>query len=135
MWEIPNGLMTGDMILAGDDKLYYLFREKSDAPLFLVCCNFKTGKEQWRAEQKMKYTPGKATKALSLLSYYRGMIFMGSSSRHTFHVNTGSIYAVSASDGSLLWKYDLNVVGHKATTEDIFPINDNLWVKVQGLKL
>ena len=55
LWDKPNGLMTGDMILAGGDKLYYLFREGRDKPTYLVCSDFETGKEHWRAEQRMKF--------------------------------------------------------------------------------
>jgi outer membrane protein assembly factor BamB len=132
LWEKPNELMAGDLILWGHDKLFYVFQEKLGGTTFLVAVDPRTGKEAWRAEQKMKFTRGKDTRSLSLISFYRDMIFMASSSRHTFHVNEGSIYAVSATDGALLWEYAFKVVGHKATTEDIFAIEDTLWVKTQG---
>jgi outer membrane protein assembly factor BamB len=142
LWEKPNGLMAPSMILCGEDSLYYLFQEAAGkTPLFLVCCDLKTGKENWRTEQEMEirlsYKQGaagylRAPRGVSLISFYQGMIFMGNAPRAQFASELGALYAVSAKDGRLLWEYQYDVVGHKAAPSDVFPIGDNVWVKTKN---
>lgn len=134
LWEKPNGLMATDLILTTGKLVYYLFADAPGKPLFLVCCDLKSGKERWRKEQRMEFSKSKFTKALALVSVYRNKIFVASTSRFEFAVDKGAIYAVSGNDGSLLWTYEFETVGHKANPTDVFPIGDELWVKIKDRK-
>lgn len=138
LWEKPNGLTTTDMIVTGGDNLYYLYREKHDTPIFLVCCDLKSGAEQWRAEQNMEYRESNGTEALAIVSFHRGVILIASGSRMEFMSadnKFGALYAVSAADGRLLWSRQYDVVSHKGTPTDVFPIDDEVWVKTRNPEL
>jgi len=135
LWEKPNGLMTTDLMMTGEGKLYYLFRESRDKPTFLVCCDLPSGKEEWRLEQSMEYKESNFTESLSLIAYHRGVILLASGSRREF-MNAdnkfGALYAVSAEDGRLMWTYKYDVVSHKGTPTDVFPIGDDVWLKTRN---
>jgi len=137
IWEKPNPLMVSDMILIGERTLFYLYREAKDKALFLVACDLKTGVERWRAEQKMEYKESQFTEALSLISYHRGVILLASGTRWEFMYGEnkfGALYAVSADHGGLMWTYNYDVVNHKGTPTDVFPIGDDIWVKTRNPK-
>jgi len=135
IWEKPNKLDWIDMLLIGSGNVFYLDHEGENQPVVLVCCHLKTGKEHWRQTQPMRFRKSRHSKSLSLISLYRDMIIMGSGSREEFIYgpsgpNTfGATYAVSATNGRLLWSYEYDVVDHKGRPTDVFPIGDSLWVK------
>jgi len=135
LWEKENPLTVTDMMLTGDQRIYYLHQERREAPFFLVCCDVRTGQEQWRAEQDMEHVSSKFTDAPGLLSYHQGVILAANTSRMEFAFEPGILYALSAEDGSRLWEYRYSVVDHKGIPTDVFPIGDDVWVKTRDPEL
>jgi len=130
LWERPNRFSAIDAIVSGDGKVFFLHRDARDAPLHLVSCDLKTGRENWRQSiQSLKHQD-----SVSLICYRNGTLLLASSSRSHYMKSdlTSATYAISATDGRLLWTYEYDATHHFGRATNVLFLDNYVWVKQAG---
>lgn len=100
---------TGRTIL-GEGKLFLTLPK----PREFLCLDLETGKELWRV----------ASKDDALACYQHGILFSAGRTRKEQVFNA----AYSPKDGSLLWRYDYESVGHGGHPFNIFHLDELVWI-------
>lgn len=129
LWETPNAFAGSDALVIGGERVFFLHADEREAPIQLVCCNLRTGKEAWRSSVASL----RSVVSLGLVSYRNDIVLLSSSPRpHRFAHEAdkwAALYALSASDGKRLWTYEYEATPHFGRATNVLFLDDLVWVK------
>ena len=119
----PNGRLE---LAAGDGRIYF---SDDDS---IVTLDLKTGREMWRNPRsfgpKLNANFNTRMYELSVLVYSHGVVlFAQPEGTISFHCVPGTLYALDAQDGRLLWKHRYGGWVHN-TQPNVFVIDGTVWI-------
>jgi outer membrane protein assembly factor BamB len=114
LWQYEEG---GSDLVAGDGRVFFTDSKRNDdgeRETFLISLDLKTGEKQWEAGTR-KWA---GSSSLPLIFYQEGVLVFGGRATH----------AASAEDGSHLWTYKYERIGHGGSYSKVLHFDGMVWV-------